>query len=346
MNNNPFTLTFGKEPAMSISRPVQKQIIIDNINANIPSSNVYMITGVRGSGKTVMLTDIQKEVSKDKSWVVIELSPERDMLQALAAKLYSDSTIKSLLVKAKIDLSFFGFGVSIEKDNQITDIEVALDKIIEKVTSSEKKILILVDEVTNNNYVKTFASVFQMLLRHDYPIFMIMTGLYNNISELQNSKSLTFLYRTPKIELEPLNKTAIKNRYKEIFDLEEETALQMADMTKGYPFAFQVLGYLFWNDSKRKLQNIINEYDQYLEEFVYKKIWSELSEKDKELAIGISKYQEPVKIRDIILTLGWNNSTMSLYKDRLKKKGILDTSTYGYVSFTLPRFEKFINSNS
>ena len=130
------------------------------------------------------------------------------------------------------------------------------------------------------------------------------------------------------------------------FKIKEEDALQMAELTRGYPFAFQVLGYLFWNDSERKLQNIINEYDQYLEEFVYKKIWSELSDKDRVLAIGISKYTEPVKIRDIISCLKWNNSTMSLYKDRLKKKGILDTSTYGYVSFTLPRFEKFINSNS
>ena len=47
-----------------------------------------MITGVRGSGKTVMLTDISKHFKNEKDWIVIELNPDRDMLQGIAAKLY------------------------------------------------------------------------------------------------------------------------------------------------------------------------------------------------------------------------------------------------------------------
>lgn len=46
-----------------------------------------------------------------------------------------------------------------------------------------------------------------------------MTGLYENIYDLQNEKSLTFLYRAPKIILEPLNYTAIKSHYMRIFDI-------------------------------------------------------------------------------------------------------------------------------
>ncbi len=45
----------------------------------------------------------------------------------------------------------------------------------------------------------------------------------------------------------------------------------MAGLTKGYPFAFQVLGYLTWNNDG-DYNGVLGEYEQYLSEFVYDKI--------------------------------------------------------------------------
>jgi predicted AAA+ superfamily ATPase len=42
---------------------------------------VYVITGVRGSGKTVFMTDISRTLAKDKRWVVVDLSVERGPLR-------------------------------------------------------------------------------------------------------------------------------------------------------------------------------------------------------------------------------------------------------------------------
>jgi len=75
-----------------------------------------MITGVWGSGKTVMLTDISKHFRKDKDWIVIELNPDRDLLYSFA-KLYDQKNLKDLFIKAKLDLSVLRIGVSIEKSN-------------------------------------------------------------------------------------------------------------------------------------------------------------------------------------------------------------------------------------
>ena len=76
-----------------------------------------MITGVWGSGKTVMLTDISKHFRKDKDWIVIELNPDRDLLYSFSAKLYDQKNLKDLFIKAKLDLSVLRIGVSIEKSN-------------------------------------------------------------------------------------------------------------------------------------------------------------------------------------------------------------------------------------
>ncbi|MFQ6824788.1 MAG: hypothetical protein ACLRTZ_15885 [Agathobacter sp.] len=105
---------------------------------------------------------------------------------------------------------------------------------------------VLFDEMTNSEYMKVFAGAFQIFVRQELPVFLLGTGLYENIEELQNEKSLTFLYRAPKIQLKPLNNVAIINKYKTIFNISAEQASQMTGLTKGYPFAFQVLGYLKW----------------------------------------------------------------------------------------------------
>lgn len=60
MKNNPFSLSFGKEPVSLINRNVQSYEIIDTFEDENPAYQVCMITGVRGSGKTVMLTEINK----------------------------------------------------------------------------------------------------------------------------------------------------------------------------------------------------------------------------------------------------------------------------------------------
>ena len=114
---NPFTLVLGKSPLESISRLAQTNEIIDSFSSEWMNQQIYMITGVRGSGKTVMLTDISKHFRKDKDWIVIELNPDRDLLYSFAAKLYDQKNLKDLFIKAKLDLSVLRIGVSIEKSN-------------------------------------------------------------------------------------------------------------------------------------------------------------------------------------------------------------------------------------
>ena len=187
-------------------------------------------------------------------------------------------------------------------------------------------------------------SSFQIFLREEYPIYLLMTGLYENIYDLQNEKSLTFLYRAPKIILEPLNYTAIKSHYMRIFDINDEMADKMTLLTRGYPFAFQVLGYLYWDNRKdHTLEDIMPEYDQYLDEYVYSKIWAELSSKDKEILSVISEsgYQS---VKDIREKLDMKPELFSVYRDRLKRKGVIDTRQYGKIAMALPRFEEYVKN--
>ncbi|WP_054653437.1 hypothetical protein [Limosilactobacillus equigenerosi] len=54
------------------------------------------------------------------------------------------------------------------------------------------RLLVTIDEVTNSQSMREFTAAFQILVRQEAPIFLLMTGLYENISDLQNEDSLTF----------------------------------------------------------------------------------------------------------------------------------------------------------
>lgn len=340
--NNPFTLSFGKKPAQFISRITQTNEIIENFRADSPSNQIYMLTGVRGSGKTVLMTTIANMMREDEGWIVLELNPERDLLQSLAAKLYSIPQMHHIFLKSKLDVSALGIGASIEDAVPVTDIESALDLMLDELQRAKKRLLITVDEVTNSAYIKVFASAFQIFLRRDYPVFLLMTGLYENLYDLQNDKALTFLYRAPKMVLEPLNLTAVKKQYMDIFGLDGQQAEQMTLLTKGYPFAFQVLGYLYWeNRDQKSLEDILPEYDQYLEEYVYSKIWSEMSELDKKIIFEMAVSGE-TKIKNIRERLNMKSEQFSVYRERLKRKGVAHSEQYGYLTLALPRFDEFV----
>ena len=121
---NPFTYSFGIKPKIYIHND-QADMIMNNFLYPDPTERSYMITGVRGSGKTVMLAEICSQIGQQEDWIVIDLNPARDLLQSLGAQLYELPFMKRFFIDAKIDLSVFGLDVSVEKGNEIYDIESA-----------------------------------------------------------------------------------------------------------------------------------------------------------------------------------------------------------------------------
>lgn len=338
---NPFTLAFGKSPLENIERPVQKNEIIDSFLETPINQQIYMITGIRGSGKTVLMTDVSRRLSEEDDWAVIELNPETDMLHSFAAKLSRVESFYEYFRKSKINLSLLGLGLEFDGTTPIADDETAISRMLESVRKKGKRILITVDEVTNNDNMRKFIAAFQIFIRAELPVFLLMTGLYENVENLQGEKSLTFLYRAPKIQLQPLNVPAMAGRYMFVFGLEEDEAYRMARLTKGYAFAFQVLGYLTYQSENHCYEDILPEYRQYLDDFVYEKLWSELSEKDKVIAKGIAE-SENGSTSDIQKALGINSNSLAQYRRRLIKKGIVSGEEHGKLQFTLPLFDDFV----
>lgn len=337
---NPFSLSFGKEPVSAISRDKQINEIVDGFTSPNPEFQVCMITGVRGSGKTVMMSEISAEIRKRKNWIVIELNPERDLLQSLTAELSNRAELLQIFRDAKINLSFLGFGLEIDSVPPVTDIAVALDRMLAQLTKKGRHILVTIDEAVSNRQMREFASQFQIFIRKNYNVFLLMTGLYEKIYELQNEETLTFLYRAPKVVVEPLNSRLVAMKYQEVFHITESEAEEMAALVQGYPYAYQVLGYLCYK-KECSYHKILTEFEAYLGEYVYDKIWTELSQKDRMVmkAVCESRDGKTGEIRDLAKM---SSSEFSVYRQRLLRKGLVVGEQFGYLKLALPRFREYV----
>lgn len=342
MRENPYTLLFGVEPEQVISRLAQSSVIVDSFGRDHPVQQVYMITGIRGCGKTVFMTEIANRLKKNDRWIVLELNPQTDLLEGFASKLSSENSLAEIFHLAKINLSFLGLGVELSGVAPITNIETAITKMLEAIQKKGKRVLITIDEVSNSKNMRIFASAYQIFVRQRLPVFLLMTGLYENVQELQNEKSMTFLYRAPKVELRPLNLDSIAKSYSRTLSVDQHSAIKMAHLTKGYSFAFQVLGYYSW-EVGGNYTAILEDYRHYLEDYVYEKLWSELSRTDHLVAYAIA-CSSTGKVSEIMEALKMEKNYFSNYRSRLLKRGLVNGEPRGYLSFTLPMFEKFVIS--
>ena len=342
--DNPFTLTFGKQPLEYITRYDNINTIISTFTADNPVSQSYLIEGIRGSGKTVLMTSVANEL-RDDEWVVLDLNSTHDLLNDLALRIEQEYKRLPDLFKTGFNISVAGFGVGVNGNPDTSNPISIIDDYLSFFKKKKKKVLITIDEAMPNDNMRHFASEFQLYIRKDYPVYLLMTGLYENIDAIQNDPALTFLLRSPKINLEPLSIHQIIKQYKKVFDITEEMAVMLADTTKGYAFAFQALGMLYYEyRDEMMVDDIILKLDDLLDDFVYKKIWSSLSEIDKNVVRVLS--EDKVKVSEICSELNMQSSTFSKYRERLAKKGILDVSQHGYVSLALPRFSVVIRSYS
>lgn len=341
---NPFSLTFGQPPKQLIDRPVQKEQILEDFTSETSPQMVYVITGVRGSGKTVLMTQIADRLAvDDETWITVELNSEMDLLQNLVAELYDNPVCRPWFQQAEIRLPFIGLELGFSQENSTISYGTTAKKMISSIQKHRKRLLIAVDEATNSKQMRIFAAEYQIWLRKGLPVYLLMTGLYDNIYKLQNEPSMTFLYRAPKVHLPPLNLGVVASRYASLLHLQEDQARQMALLTKGYPYAFQVLGYYTWKNDGN-YQASMEQYKLHLDSYVYDKIWSELSAKDQKVLHAVASANDS-RVKSIRELLSMEDRQFSPYRERLIRKGLVESTSRGTLELTLPLFREYILYN-
>ena len=348
---NPFTTTFSKTPEYTYVTTEGTREIIENFSYDRPSESVFKITGVRGSGKTVLLAKVEEEYklqeNRDRGWIVCRLIPVRDMLRQFAAQLRKEGLRKqnTAFTGINVSASVLGtggsLGISQAENDPLFDIGVELEDMLQLAAEKKRKILIGIDEISRTKEMIEFALEFGKWLRAGYPVYLVCTGLYENIQELSNVKNLTFFRRATTIQTEPLSFVKMSEIYRKELLLELEDAKLLASITKGYAYAFQLLGVFYFR--KRPEESISDVTDRLKSElfaYSYEKIWEKMTETDRFFASLLTEKEEYSR-EEVLAALGERESSYSVYRDRLLKRGIL-LARRGYIGFALPFFGQYI----
>ncbi|WP_040468664.1 ATP-binding protein [Limosilactobacillus gastricus] len=346
---NPFNPTFGDVPRLFLEKDGRESAEgLAYIIAQSDFSRSFFITGVRGSGKTVFMTRVSEVLAQNEDFVCIDLLNRENILANLVNQLYHE--VKSKIAKALDSIesiSISNFSITKHQDEMV--VEVALDRLMTEIQKANKKVLITIDEVNDSPEIQNFAQIYSSLKRKKYPIFVLMTGLPDLVLDLQNNTKLTYLLRSEKIEMEPLDNLSVLKNYQQVFQADQVVLSKMAQMVKGYSYGFQLLGYLAYQYLENNgngtlsfadLEEINRDYQLYLFENAYQKIFEGLSKVDIQYLIAVKDH---TKLEDVCQILGKDKVFVSQYRRRAISRKLIIPAGRGYVDYVLPYFGEFIN---
>ena len=356
MNNNtdPFTRTPGIAGKAYIDNGIASEII-ENFRNEDSSKYVYKITGLRGSGKSVEYSKVIRTLKEDRSWLVYPLSASGEAVKTLISKLAMESFIDSksttTSTSSTTTVSGNAFVVSgnesinIQKttsDNEhLYSDEAMLTSMISIANKKGYSVLVGVDDISRTPDMVSLLSMIGSMLLEGLQIYLVVTGLSENIEEFSSEKNLTFFKRADTIEIKTLNKFDITYMYEKLLGIDSAEARKIESLSGGYAYAYQVLGSLYYDKKKSEtLDDIIPDYERILFRDCYELIWQSLTNNEKELVRCIFKTKDG-KAADIRSHMS-NPSNFPVYRNRLINKHLVDSDKRGYLRIRLPRFDRFI----
>ena len=188
-------------PPQRISRSVVVDTIVETLNSDIIQEQAFMITGIRGTGKTVTLTAIENKLREDDEWIIADLKPSGNITEELVVELYSQVSYIREFVDTELNLSKFGIGMTVTAKKPFASIDHALRQILKELKRKKKRLLVVIDDAKCTDEMARFIQLFQILIREEMPIYLLVAGLYEDVESLENKDGLTFFLRATKFEL-------------------------------------------------------------------------------------------------------------------------------------------------
>ena len=358
---NPFRPSFGLSPLILAGREDLVRgftlAFAEGVGAPL---RVSLLSGARGTGKTVMLNEIEG-IARSQGWIVLRANPRPGMVETLI-----DPTIKDAL--EAIDA---GIGITtavVEKQASKKTLITELRALAEKLKPYGTGILITLDEVQSAQVeeLADLATAIQDLIRDEYDIAFAAAGLPEGINTLLQHEGTTFLRRAEHIQLGPLRDSEVSQSFSETVESggREVTAdaVQAAtSLVRGYAYLTQVVGSLSWaaatladetTITENHVKSIAPDVAHRMATHVHQPALKPLPDAQIEflramaLVMDQAGTQEApanaVPISEIAAKLKSTTSALSMRRKDLLDSGIISSPRFGELSFALPFLKEYL----
>lgn len=378
--NNPYKPGAGRIPSFLAGRDTEieyAEMVLQAMKNNITMRSILYI-GLRGVGKTVLLNSIEEIADEmDVIYEHIEADSKVNFItqitaisQTLArkisvkekAKKFVDNIIeavKCLSVSFDVEDGSITLSMS-EKERELykvndlskslTDVLVALGK---AAKASETPIVIFIDEVQylKKEHISALAAALHRTNQLNYPLSIIGAGLPQTRRLFGDAKSYSerlFEYRQIGNLDENAAKEAIIKPLNGTTQINDDVVNAIVDMTEGYPYFIQEICNILFDISEDVISmNFMDEakqlYFKRLDEGFYRVRYERCSKREQEFIFAMIECGKlPCTISNIAENMKSTVKQISVFRASLISKGIIFSTSYAELDFTVPKFADFV----
>jgi AAA ATPase domain len=374
---NPYTPNAGSRPPELAGRAgelEQFRVLVGRIKRGATEQSM-IIRGLRGVGKTVLLNTFEDRAESEGFLTYYhELTPDssligeiaRDVESALARLKLGARAVKAMRGALEhlgtITLTGpdgIGLAVDLGKADEGTissDLSELFLQLGRAAASKGSGVIFLLDEVQFVGEIefRSLISALHRATQKNVPITAAAAGLpqiprLTGEARSYAERLFTFPVIAGLSEEDARVAFVEPARHRQV-DYEEEAVAHALVWTGGYPFYIQQLGKHAWNlaktspITKRDVEAAIPVAQRALDTSIYEVRIQRATREERRYMRAMAELGEgPYRSGQVAAKLGRSTTEVSMTRQHLIDKGLAyATEDYGYVDFTVPRFDEFM----
>ena len=357
---NPFRPTFGASPRFWAGRKAILEGFSEALDSPVGHPDrAMLISGTRGIGKTVLLTELE-DIAEARGWISVRGIGGASMAEHLINTAIP-SHIAKLNPQAETRLKTLGIAglgrVETELDPRygqlqpVPTVETRIRQLLDYTSGSG--VFIAIDEVQDapSEDLAAVAQAFQNLIKDELPVALAFAGLTVGTRDLLDLPGTTFLRRASAYELGPLTADDTVSLLASTADgsgihFGNAAARRAAEASFGFPYLVQLIGALAWRVTKDNANSEVTEavIEEILKEAidtfgsqVHRPALRHVTDLQREFLRSMARLGgEEQSIGEIAVLLKKTTTGISRIRAALIKQELIEPSSHGHVRFTQP----------
>ncbi|AKK07342.1 AAA ATPase domain [Corynebacterium mustelae] len=382
--NNPYTPNAGAQPPVVVGRDEQVEkfdLLLGRLEKGRTAQSM-IITGLRGVGKTVLLSEFRDRALK-KDWVVLEIEAVkhddqafkttflykiRECLFELSPKSKWSGKVKRL---AAILSSFsvtvnpegsLSLGLDVEPlegraDTNIMsqDLTEVLIAVGEAAKEKERGVVLLIDEIQflTRAQLEALITALHKTVQRKLPVTMVGAGLPQIAELLGDAKSyaerLFVFIEIGSLKEQDSKKALVDPAREEDVEIDDNALDKAISITEGYPYFLQEIGSAIWLQAEQSpitsedVDNACDRYENKLDSSFFRVRLDRCTVLQRAYLRAMAELgSEPQSSAAVAHVMGREVINVASVRKQLIDMGLLYTPSYGVTAFTVPHFAQFM----
>jgi hypothetical protein len=374
---NPFKPTAGKMPPILIGR----QAIIDDFSESLKNGvgapgRIMLVTGQRGFGKTVMLTEFRR-IAKAQRWETIAETASQGLVARLVAALtpeklqLDEAEISPTVAVPGVVSASLGQAHFSAQTSPLTLRNALNKRLASRKIGKGKGILITIDETqaASREDLVAIATAVQHVItdadESDTPdaekkgIAIVFAGLPYMVNDLLDNEVTTFLRRALRRELDNIALPDVRGAFVQSVaesgkTISDSDALDAARRSEGYPYMVQLVGYYMWQSAQRRGSAVITADDVNtgagdamlaFEDAVCAPALNGTTGAERLFLTAMAQDSpNPTRVADIAERTRRSRSWADKYRAILIEDKLIRPADHGYVEFAVPHLGEYLRA--